>query len=111
MRSLRFRVSSRVTPHEENVVMASTYEPTQSMYSRNAFTDLNRRVREDQHGGIDALDQALGKGIRLILTHRIAKENVEDASLRVLELTAGQLRANEIEPDRIPRMVVSLIHQ
>jgi hypothetical protein len=89
--------------------VASTYWPTDN--SRNAFLELTRHVREDHDGGIGALNDALGSGVRLILTHRTAKDNVDDAATRVLELTAKRLRASEIEPEGIPPMVVSLIHQ
>lgn len=89
--------------------MASTYWPTNN--SRNAFLELTRHAREDQDGGIEALNDALGSGVRLIMAHRTAKENVEDAARRVLELTAKRLRTSEPEPESIPRMVVSFIHQ
>jgi hypothetical protein len=89
----------------------STYHPPETMISRNAFIELTRRVRTDPDGGIEALNDALGRGIRLILAHRTARKNVGRMSRRVLELTASELRSREIEPENIPRMIVSLIDQ
>ena len=91
--------------------MASTHQPIDTQNSRNAFIDLTRRVREDRYGGIQPLDDALGKGIRLILAHRVSQERVETESHRVLQLAANRLRAAEFDPDSVPRMIVSLIHQ
>jgi len=91
--------------------VANTYQPTQPMLLSKAFQDLTRRVREDQHGGVAPLNDALGKGIRLIIAHRVSREDVEDTSRRVLELVASHLRADEIEPDGIPGIVVSFIHR
>lgn len=91
--------------------MASTYPPTQTNYSNDVFADLTRRVRDDRSGGIDVLNEALGRGIRLILAHRIAEEKVDDALRRVLELAVAHIRSVEIEPSRVPQLVISLIEE
>jgi len=91
--------------------VASTHQPSDISNSKIAFLELTRRIREDQGGGIQPLNDALGKGIRLILAHRVPKERVESESRRVLHLAAERLRAVEFEPDSVPQMIVSLIHQ